>query len=93
MEIIISFVSGAVAFILVRGIVMILGMEKKIKELQALVDSLITNVERRDELVNIRVDQEIDRVDRIIENTYSYIDSRLDKLENKLSTKKEVLKG
>ena len=47
MEIIISFVSGAVAFILVRGIVMILGMEKKIKELQALVDSLITNVERR----------------------------------------------
>ena len=93
MEIIISFVSGAVAFILVRGIVMILGMEKKIKELQALVDSLITNVERRDELVNIRVDQEIERVDRNNDSIYSYIDSRLDKLENKLSPKKEVIKG
>ena len=35
-------------------------------------------------MVNRRIDQEIDRVNQIKDNLYSYSDSRVDKLESKI---------
>jgi hypothetical protein len=45
-------------------------------------------IHERTLMVDQRIDQEIDRTDRIHEDVIKYIDSRLDKLESKLTTDK-----
>jgi hypothetical protein len=41
-------------------------------------------ISRNDELVNRRIDQEIDRVNRLHQDSISFTDSRVDKLEAKI---------
>jgi DNA polymerase II small subunit/DNA polymerase delta subunit B len=53
-------------------------------------------IDERTLMVDRRVDQEIDRTNRIHEDVIKYIDSRIDKLETKLTGTtgaKQVLKG
>ena len=51
-------------------------------------------IERNDELINRRIDREVDRVNNLHTDSISFTDSRVDKLEAKLtSISKEILKG
>ena len=47
----------------------------------------------RDLALDRRVDQEMDRVDLIFTNVLSTLDSRLDKLEAKITKEKQLIKG
>ena len=95
---IIYFLSGVGAVLLFLSVVFVSGIAKRVKELEIINQDLI----ERDLAVHRRIDQEIDRTDKMnnelertmgteIKDIYSTIDSRLDKLEQKLS--KQVIKG
>jgi len=93
MEQILAFVLGvgAVAFIWV--VVVAFKTVGKVKELEKCVTDMEIVINRNEEMVNRRVDQEIDRVDSLIHGVYSYTDSRVDKLEAKTTKDKQVIKG
>jgi cell division protein ZapA (FtsZ GTPase activity inhibitor) len=85
METLVTFGLGAVTVLIILGIVVVFKLVKQVKELKSFAQILETWVERNDELVNRRIDGEINRVNKMDTDLYSFIDSRLDKLENKLS--------
>jgi ribosome-associated translation inhibitor RaiA len=85
METLITFSLGAVTVLIILGLVAVSKLIKQVKELKSHCQSLETWVERNDEMVNRRIDGEINRVNKMDTDLYSFIDSRLDKLENKLS--------
>jgi len=98
MEQILAFVLGAGAVVLIWGVVVAFKTARRVKELEIINQDLI----ERDLAVHRRIDQEIDRTGKMnnelertmgteIKDIYSTIDSRLDKLEQKLS--KQVIKG
>lgn len=93
MEQILAFVLGVSAALLVWGVVVAFKTASKVKEIEKQFQALYTELSQRDELVNRRIDQEIDRVDLIQTNCIRHIDSRVDKLEAKiLSVDKEGCK-
>ena len=92
MEQILAFVLGAGAGVLIWGVVVAFRTAKLAKQNQQSIRNLEEWISRNDELVNRRIDQEIDRVNQIKDSLYSYSDSRVDKLESKITTKK-ILKG
>ena len=92
---ILNFVLGMLTVIFIGMVVGMFMMARSIKHLKNGVENLwdtMEHAQRRisevSELDNRRIDGEIDRTDRIVGDIYSAIDSRLDKLENKLSNKK-----
>lgn len=85
METLVTFGLGAVTVLIILGIVVVFKLVKQVKELKLTTQNLEMWVERNDEMVNRRIDGEIDRVNKMDTDIYSFIDSRLDKLENKLS--------
>jgi predicted PurR-regulated permease PerM len=93
METLVTFGLGAGAVLIILGIVAVVRLVKQVKELAEAVSTLELEVSQNEELINRRVDQEIDRVDQIYTNILSIIDSRLDKLEAKITNNKQVLKG
>ena len=93
METLVTFSLGAGAVLIILGIVAVVRLVKQVKELAEAVSTLELEVSQNEELINRRVDQEIDRVDQIYTNILSIIDSRLDKLEAKITNNKQVLKG
>jgi len=92
MEQILAFVLGAGAGLIIWGVVVAFRTAKLAKQNQQSIRNLEEWISRNDESVNRRIDQEIDRVNQIKDNLYSYSDSRVDKLESKITTKK-ILKG
>ena len=93
METLVTFSLGAGAVLIILGIVAVVRLVKQVKELAEAVSILELEVSQNEQLINRRVDQEIDRVDQIYTNILSIIDSRLDKLEAKITNNKQVLKG
>lgn len=101
MEQILAFVLGVSAALLVWGVVVAFKTASKVKEIEKQFQALYTELSQRDELVNRRIDQEIDRVDLIYTNILSTLDSRIDKLDAKFckdgkaltEKSKEILKG
>ncbi len=94
MEQILAFVLGAGVALLVWGVVVAFKTASKVKDLERAISGNQDWITQNDQLVNRRIDQEIDRVDQIYNECIRYIDSRVDKLEAKLtSTPKEILKG
>ena len=90
---ILAFVLGISVVLLIVGAMLLVKTIKKVEELDSRVNDNIYEVQKNDELINRRVDQEIDRMDLIHKDTLSYIDSRVDKLEQKLTgTSKPVEK-
>ena len=92
MEQILAFVLGAGAGLVIWGVVVAFRTAKLAKQNEASIRNLEEWISRNDEMVNRRIDQEIDRVNQIKENLYAYSDSRVDKLQSKITTK-EILKG
>ena len=93
METLVTFSLGAGAVLIILGIVAVVRLVKQVKELAEATSTLELEVSQNNEILNRRVDQEIDRVDQIYSNVLSIIDSRLDKLEAKITNNKQVLKG
>jgi demethoxyubiquinone hydroxylase (CLK1/Coq7/Cat5 family) len=101
MEQILAFVLGVSAALLVWGVVVAFKTASKVREIEKQFQALYTELSQRDELVNRRIDQEIDRVDQIYKECLKHTDSRVDKLDAKFCSdgraltekSKEFLKG
>ena len=101
---IIGFFLGVVMVLGILGVVVMVRMYSDIKKLKGLCKSHEEIIREVDLSIHRRIDGEIDRTDRMYAETNRYInermddvhrtlDSRLDKLTNKLnSSKKELLK-
>ena len=95
------------AVAIVMGIVKGNKNEEQINNLQSAIEALDRTlhekvsdcnrwIDERTLMVDRRIDQEIDRTNRIHEDAIKYIDSRIDKLDTKLTSTqgaKQVLKG
>lgn len=92
MEQILAFVLGVSAVAFIWAVVVAFKTAKKVKQIEFSITGLGEWIQRNDEITNRRIDQEIDRVNQLTNNIYSTIDSRVDKLESKITTKK-FLKG
>ena len=94
MEQILAFVLGVGVALLVWGVVVAFKTVKKVKQIEQMITGHQEWILRNDDLVNRRIDQEVDRVNQIANDCIRHTDSRVDKLEAKLtSTPKEILKG
>ena len=94
MEQILAFVLGVGIALLVWGVVVAFKTVKKVKQIEQMITGHQEWILRNDDLVNRRIDQEVDRVNQIANDCIRHTDSRVDKLEAKLtSTPKEILKG
>jgi demethoxyubiquinone hydroxylase (CLK1/Coq7/Cat5 family) len=94
MEQILAFVLGVSGALLVWGVVVAFKTVKKVKQIEQTITGHQDWILRNDELVNRRIDQEIDRTNNSFDDCIRHTDSRVDKLEAKLtSIPKEILKG
>ena len=91
MEPTIAFVLGVLAVLAVAGVVsmfktrvQIKDLYAEIEDLQKVFNELEREIHRDSEMLDRRLDQEIDRVDRLDQEQYKYIDSRTDKMESRL---------
>ena len=101
MEQILAFVLGAGAVVLIWGVVVAFKTARKVNDVELAITDIYQNMREYDELTNRRIDQEIDRVNRIHLDCIKYTDSRVDKLEAKILSvdkdgcepTKKILKG
>jgi hypothetical protein len=103
MEQILAFVLGVGIALLGWGVVVAFRTAKQVEALKANETEITSWIHRNDELVNRRIDQEIDRVNNLHKDSISFTDSRVDKLEQKLTSidndgcepvkKKKLIKG
>ena len=93
METLVTFGLGAGAVLIILGIVAVVRLVNQVNDLEKIVMDLDIVINQNEQMLNRRIDQEIDRVDNITSNIYSAIDSRLDKLETRITNNKQVLKG
>ena len=84
MEQILAFVLGVGIALLVWGVVVAFKTVKKVKQIEQRITGHQEWILRNDELVNRRIDQEIDRTNNIFNDCIRHTDSRVDKLEAKL---------
>jgi hypothetical protein len=84
MEQILAFVLGVSGALLVWGVVVAFRTSKLAKQNEQSILNIEQWVSRNDELINRRIDQEIDRVNRLHQDSISFTDSRVDKLESKI---------
>ena len=92
MEQILAFVLGAGAGLVIWGVVVAFRTAKLAKQNEESIRNVEEWLSRNDEMVNRRIDQEIDRVNQIANDCIKHTDSRVDKLESKITTK-EILYG
>jgi len=84
MEQILAFVLGVGAVAFVLAVMVAFKTAKLAKQNEQSILNIEQWVHRNDELVNRRIDQEIDRVNRLHQDSISFTDSRVDKLEAKI---------
>jgi len=84
MEQILAFVLGVSGALLVWGVVVAFRTASKVTKQEKELTEVQNWISRNDELVNRRIDQEIDRVNRLHQDSISFTDSRVDKLEAKI---------
>jgi hypothetical protein len=93
MEQIAAFVLGVSAVTFVWVVAVVFRTANLAKQNEESIRNMEEWISRNDELVNRRIDQEVDRTDKMIGDLYSVIDSRFDKFEAKITINKQVLKG
>lgn len=92
---ILAFVLGISVVLIILGAVLLVKTVKKVEKLESNAKDAIYWIQKNDEIVNRRVDQEIDRVNNLHRENISYVDSRIDKLEQRVLgniNPKQVLK-
>jgi septation ring formation regulator EzrA len=80
MEQILAFVLGAGAGLVIWGVVVAFRTAKLAKQNEESIRNVEEWISRNDEMVNRRIDQEIERVDRLHTDGISFTNSRVDKL-------------
>ena len=101
MEQILAFVLGVSAVAFIWVVVVVFKTAKLAKQNEQSILNTEQCILRNDELVNRRMDQEIDRVNNLHTDSIRYTDSRVDKLDAKFCSdgraltekSKEFLKG
>ena len=96
MEQILAFVLGVSIALFVWGVVVVFKTAKLAKQNEQSILNIEQYVSRTEDLINRRIDQEIDRVNNIHMDSIRYTDSRVDKLEQKYldqTKSKQVIKG
>jgi len=83
MEQILAFVLGVGIALLAWGVVVAFKTVKKVKQIEQRITSHQEWIQRNDEMVNRRIDQEVDRTNSIFNDSIRHTDSRVDKLEHK----------
>jgi hypothetical protein len=58
----------------------------KVKEIERAISEQQDWIHQNDQSVNRRIDQEVDRVNKLYSDCIRYTDSRVDKLEQKLTS-------
>jgi septation ring formation regulator EzrA len=86
MEQILAFVLGVGIALLGWGVVVAFRTASKVAKQEKQLTDIENWISRNDELVNRRIDQEIDRVNNLHKDSISFTDSRVDKLEQKLTS-------
>lgn len=84
MEQILAFVLGVSAVAFIWVVVVVFKTAKLAKQNEQSILNIEQYVSRNDELVNRRMDQEIDRVNQIATDCIRHTDSRVDRLESKI---------
>ena len=84
MEQILAFVLGVSAVAFIWVVVVVFKTTKLAKQNEQSILNIEQYVSRNDELVNRRMDQEIDRVNQIANDCIRHTDSRVDRLESKI---------
>ena len=84
MEQILAFVLGVSAVAFIWVVVVVFKTSKLAKQNEQSILNIEQYVSRNDELVNRRMDQEIDRVNQIANDCIRHTDSRVDRLESKI---------
>ena len=97
MEQIAAFVLGVIIALvmglIIVGVLIAFRTSKLAKQNEESIRNIEGWISRNDELVNRRIDEEINRTDKMIGDIYSVIDSRFDKFEAKITNNKQVIKG
>tara|TARA_B110000285_G_scaffold24504_1_gene23595 strand:- start:423 stop:761 length:339 start_codon:yes stop_codon:yes gene_type:complete len=87
MEQILTFVLGVLLVLAVAGVYNMFKTSKQVKKLTEESVNKERLYEDNFRLLDIRIDQEIDRINRIYEELLKYTDSRTDKLESRIDTR------
>jgi uncharacterized protein (DUF111 family) len=85
----IEFLLGAAIITLIYQGVKLKKVSKQVEDLKGNENEITTWIQRNDELINNRIDQEINRNDRHFTDVVEYINQNLQQKENK----KKFLKG
>jgi septation ring formation regulator EzrA len=102
MEQILAFVLGVGAVAFVWVVVVAFRTASRVTKQEKQLTDIENWISRNDELVNRRIDQEVDRVNNLHKDSISFTDSRVDRLEQKLTSinsdgcepvKNKLLKG
>jgi hypothetical protein len=96
MEQILAFVLGVSAGVIVWAVVVAFRTAKLAKQNEQSIRNVEEWISRNDEMVNRRIDQEIDRTNNIYNDCIRHTDSRVDKLEQKYldqTQAKQLIKG
>ena len=102
----IYFILGALSVVTLVAVLSVFTIKRELKEFSSRkVEDITRDFFERTDMLDRRVDQEIDRVDQLVDRThelidkstdrcsediqelYSYVDSRVDKLEARLESK------
>jgi hypothetical protein len=86
MEQVLAFVLGVSAVAFVWVVVVAFKTSKLAKQNEESILNIENWIERNDEMVNRRIDQEIDRTNILHRECIRHTDSRVDKLESKISS-------
>lgn len=95
-----SFILGVAAVLAIALVVVMFRVYREVERLKSNAqdhEKWLNEVERqigeREDVLHRRIDQEIDRVDRLINEVHRMMDSRFDKFENKITEKLPNKKG
>ena len=86
---VLSVIATVFMVVVVLSIVKVLKLQKQIKELHGNLSYTHTQIFDGDKSVHQRIDKDMDQLQRQLDETRSYIDSRIDKL----SASKQIIKG
>ena len=86
---VLSVIATVFMVVVVLSIVKVLKLQKQIKELQDELGHTHTQIFDGDKNVYQRMDRDMDQIQRQLDDTRSYIDSRIDKL----TASKQLIKG
>ena len=98
MEQTIAFVLGVLAVLVIAGVYNAFKTRGQVRDLYEEIEDIhkiITEIERQlnreSELLDRRIDGEIDRLNKTSEDLYKYVDSRTDKMESRCDSRFEEI--